>query len=413
MSDQQGTGDARGYRAALRVPLVRRLTAATAASVVGDYLGIGALLVMAAERTGGAALGPAAVLAAAVPAVVLVGTVAGPLLDRLPRVRSLVAFELLGAAIICLPLLVDGAAIVFVCAALLAGQRTATGAVRQGVIAEGVPERHRGPLVALSSGLDQGAQVLGYLTGAAVYLLVSPAAALLLDAGSFVLAALILIGARLPARPTPASTARPGPGTGWLTVRRDPVLRLFAVLVLATAAVSALPETLAPTLLDPDDARASLLLAAAPLGQALTITLLGRTGVVNRPWFQLGHLGVLAAALLVASTVRNVGGLIAANLLIGVGIAWVLGPQLTFLRRVPAARMAQVTGLMWAGIAAAEGGGALVLAAVADATSPATAYLAAGVVVTLALVPGTLQARRSSAIEAYHREIRDGDGGSR
>ncbi len=400
-----GERSGRGYRAALRVPLVRRLTGATTASVIGDYLGIGALLVMAAERTGGSALGPATVFAAAVPVIVLVGAFSGALLDRLPRVRSLVLLELLGAAIICLPLVFDGVAIVFVCAALLAGQRTATGAIRQGVIADGVAEQHRGPLVALSSSIDQGGQVLGYLTGAAIYLLVSPAAALLLDAGSFVVAGLILVGMRLPPRERTVDTAPPGRSDGLRVLRRDPVLRLFATLVVLTALVSALPETLAPTILDGDDARASLLLAAAPLGQAVTIVLLGRTRVVTRPWFQLGHLAFLAAALLVAVIAPGVTGLIVANVLVGAGIAWVLGPQLTFLRRVPPARMAQVTGLMWAAIAVAEGTGALLLGGLADATSPELAYLAAGMLIVLTVIPGTLIARRSRAVTALDRDV--------
>lgn len=395
----------RGYRAALRVPVVRRLTGATTASVIGDYLGVGALLVMAAERTGGAALGPAAVFAAAVPVVVLVGAFGGGVLDRLPRVRSLVALELLGAAIICLPLFVDGVAIVFVCAAALAGQRTATGAVRQAVIVAGVPTAHRGPLVAMSSGIEQGGQFVGYLTGAAVYLLISPAAALLLDAASFVLAAAILVGLRVPRGTPPPLAGGRGPRAGLRVVAHDPVLRLFAVLVLLTATVSALPETLAPTILDADDARTSLLLAAAPLGQAITITLLGRTRVVTRPWFQLGHLAFLAAAMLVAVVAPVVWGLVVANVLIGAGIAWVLGPQLTFLRRVPPARMAQVTGLMWAAIAIAEGAGALALGALADATDPAIAYLVAGLLLAVTVVPGTVIARRTSAVLDLDRDV--------
>lgn len=404
MAGTGGSG-ARGYRVALRVPIVRRLTGATTASVIGDYLGVGALLVMAAERTGGAALGPAAVFAAAVPVVVLVGAFGGGLLDRLPRVRSLVVLELLGAAIICLPLLIDGVAIVFLCAAALAGQRTATGAVRQAVIVEGVRPQHQGPLVALSSGIDQGGQFVGYLTGAAVYLLISPAAALLLDAASFVVAAAILVGLRLPRHTPPAVSEGRGPRAGLRVVSHDPVLRLFAVLVLLTATVSALPETLAPTILDADDARTSLLLAAAPLGQAVTIALLGRTRLVTRPWFQLGHLAFLATALLIAVIAPVVWGLVLANVLIGAGIAWVLGPQLTFLRRVPPARMAQVTGLMWAAIATAEGAGALALGALSDATSPATAYLAAGVLLTVTVVPGTIVARRSSAVTDLDRDV--------
>lgn len=409
--DEGNHDDARvGYRAALRVPLVRRLTGATTASVIGDYLGVGALLVMGAERAGGSPLGTAAVLAAAVPAVVLVGAFGGPLLDRLPRKRTLVLVELLGAALICLPLLVDGLAVVFVTAALLAGQRTVTGAIRYGLIAEQLAERHRAPLLAMSSGIDQAGQVVGYLAGAAVYLLVSAQAALLLDAASFVLAAAILAGLRVGRTQAPTATSDEpdvpaGTFAGVRVIHRDPVLRLLTPLVLVTALVGVLPETLAPAALAGSDGRTALLLAAAPAGQALTIVLLGRTRVVARPWFQLGHLVALAAALALAASARGAAGLIAANVLVGAGIAWVLGPQLTFLRRVPPVRIAQVTGLMWAAIAVAEGIGALAFAAVADSVGVTTTYLLAAGVVLAATVPGLLVARTSRALGQHAREV--------
>ncbi len=394
----------RGYVAALRVPIVRRLVGVTTASVVGDYLGVGALLVMAVDRTGGSAVGAAGVFAAAVPITVLVGTLAGPLLDRVPRVASLVALELLGALLICSPLVVDGPAIVYLAAAALAGQRTATGAIRQGVIADGVAAAHRPALIALGSTIDQGAQVVGYLTGAALYLTVGVEAALLLDAASFVLAAVLLVGIRLGPR-TAGGQDAPSLATGVHVIARQPALRLFAALTVVTATAGALPETLAPTIVPDDDRLTPLLLAAAPLGQAVTIAVLGRTRVVERPWFQLGHLGLLAVALLVAAAAPSASGLVVANLLVGAGVAWILGPQLTFLRLTPPARMAQVAGLMWAGIAVAEGGGSLLYGAIADQAGPATAYAVAGVVLAGAATIGVLLARGSDAVEQLDRSV--------
>jgi predicted MFS family arabinose efflux permease len=403
VSEVDGTG--KGYAAALRVPIVRRLVGASTASVVGDYLGVGALLVMAAERTDGSAIGAAGVFASAVPMTVLVGTLAGPLFDRVRRVPSLVTLELLGAALICLPLLVDGVAIVYVTAALLAGQRTATGAIRQGVIADGVSDRHRPALIALGNTVDQGAQVLGYLAGAAIYLAVSPAAALLLDAGSFVIAALLLAGVRLPDR-TDLEEEPPSFATGWRIIADRPILLLFGTLTLLTATTGALPETLAPTIAPGDDRLTPALLAAAPLGQAIAIVTLGRTRVVARPWFQLSHLAFLAGALLLASASPGPGWLVVANLVVGAGVAWVLGPQLTFLRLTPPARMAQVAGLMWAGIAAAEGAGSVLFGALADARGPAAAYAAAGGLLVAAAVVGTTLARRSAEVDHLDREVR-------
>jgi hypothetical protein len=396
----------RGYGAALRVSIVRRLVGATTASVVGDYLGVGALLVMAADRSGASALGAAGVFASAVPMTILVGALAGPFLDRIRRVPGLVTLELLGAATICLPLLVDGLPIVYVTAALLAGQRTATSAIRQGVIADGVSDRHRPALIALGNTVDQSAQVLGYLGGAAIYLAVSPAAALLLDASSFVLAAAILSRVRLPAGGTTSTEPRASFSTGVRIITDRPVLVLFGLLTVLTATTGALPETLAPTIVPGDDRLTPLLLAAAPFGQALTIVVLGRTRIVARPSFQLGHLAVLAAALLLAANVPGPEALIAANLLVGVGVAWVLGPQLTFLRLTPPARMAQVAGLMWAAIAAAEGAGSLAFAALADARGPGAAYGLAGTLLAAATVVGVAVSRRTAGLAELDEAIR-------
>jgi hypothetical protein len=403
-----------GYRAALRVPVVRRLVGATTASVVGDYLGVGALLVMAVDRTGGSAVGAAGVFAAAVPMTVLVGTIGGPLLDRVPRVRSLVGLELLGALLICLPLLVDGIAIVYVTAALLAGQRTTTGAIRQGVIVEGVAAVHRPALLALGNTIDQGAQVVGYLTGAALYLAVSVEAALLLDAASFVVAGLVLVGIRL-ADGDVAGGDEPPPSftTGARVILQQPALRLFGLLTVLTATAGALPETLAPTIVPGDDRMTPLLLASAPLGQAVTIAIIGRTRLVARPWFQLGHLGLLAGGLLLAARAPGPTSLIAANVLIGAGVAWVLGPQLTFLRLTPPARMAQVAGLMWAAIALAEGGGSLVYGLLADRFGPAAAYGTAGTILALTALVATLSARHNEAVVALDRAVLADVGGDR
>jgi predicted MFS family arabinose efflux permease len=402
-----GGTEGHGYVAALRVPIVRRLVGATTASVVGDYLGVGALLVMAVDRTGGSAVGAAGVFAAAVPVTVLVGTLAGPLLDRVRRIPSLVALELLGALLILLPLLTDGVAVVYVAAALLAGQRTATGAIRQGVIAEGVTPTHRPALLALGNTIDQGAQVVGYLTGAAIYLAVSAEAALLLDAASFVAAALLLLGIRLPARTAPPEEeAPPSLGAGLRLIAGQPVLRLFGLLTVLTATAGALPETLAPTIVPDDDRLTPLLLASAPLGQAVTIAVLGRSRVIARPWFQLRHLGLLGAALLLAALAPNASTLVAANVLVGAGVAWILGPQLTFLRLTPPARMAQVAGLMWAAIAVAEGGGSLLYGTLADLHGPGAAYGAAGVVLTLTAAAAAVVARRTPAIAILDHDVR-------
>lgn len=395
------TGPSSGYRAALRQPLVRRLWLASLTSTIGDYIALGALLFLAADRTG-LTLGAAIVVAVGVVPSALTGIFGGRWLDRTHRARTLAALQLLGGVIVCLPVVIDGVAVVIVTAAGLAAVRVATVSVRSGAMAEGLDDEHRGPLVALLSTTDQAAQVLGYLAGAGLYVAVGADAALLLDAATFVVGALLLLGL-----PLPEPTAAREPTTlsaGLRTITGHPALRLFALLTLATGVVGSLPEVLAPTVAGPDDPLRPLVLAAAPAGQAVVMTLLGRTRAIRRPRTLLLHFSALAAALLLAAFARTPAQIAVANLLIGAGAGWYVGAQLLFLRLAPAARMAQVTGVMVAGLAIADGLGSLGLALLADLSGVAAAYGAGGAMLAVIALLGALARRRSTAVLALDHE---------
>lgn len=392
---------ATGYRLAWRVALVRRLWIATTASVVGDYVGQGALLFLAVDRTG-QAVSAAGVLAVGVLPSVLTGVVAGSWLDRLPRVPALVGLQLLGGIVICLPVVVDGVTIVFVTAALLAVVRTGTVGVRAGAMAEGVADDHRGPLLALLSATDQAGQVVGYLAGGALYVVLGLSTALLVDAGSFVAGAAVLATLRLPAPAHRPGRARPT--AGLRLIGRDPVLRLLAVLVVATGMVASLPEVLAPVVAADDDPWRPLVLAAAPLGQAVTMVLMGRLPVVRRPSVQLNHLAWLVLALGLTALARTPAWIALGNLLVGSGVAWIVGPQLTFLRLAPPANMAQISATMVALLSVADGVGSLTYARLADVTSVAAAYRVAGVLLLVITVAGWLVKERTPGAAALDRD---------
>ena len=392
---------ASGYRSALRSPTVRRLWIAAVTSTVGDYVGLGALLFLAADRTG-LALGAALVVAVGVVPSALTGVLGGRWLDRTHRARTLATLQLLGGVIVCLPVAIDGVAVVIATAAGLAAVRVATVAVRSGAMADGLHDDHRGPLVALLSTTDQGAQVLGYLAGAGLYVAIGADAALLLDAATFVVGALLLLGLPLP---EPTTAREPTTlSTGVRTIMGHPALRLFALLTLATGLVGSLPEVLAPTVAGPDDPMRPFVLAAAPTGQAIVMTLLGRTRAIRRPRNLLLHFAALAAALGLAALAGSPGQVALANLLIGAGAGWYVGAQLLFLRLAPAARMAQITGAMVAGLAVADGLGSLALALLADLTSVAVAYGAGGGLLAVIALLGALARRRSGEILALDHE---------
>lgn len=392
-----------GYRAALRAPLVRRLWLASAASTIGDYIGLSALLFLAADRTG-RTIGGAVVLAVAMAPSLVTGLLAGSWLDRLPRARTLALLQVAGALIICLPLLSGAIPVIYLTAGLLAAVRTATIAVRSGAMAEGVRDDHRGPLLALMASTDQASQVLGFLTGGAVYVLLGVETALLLDAASFLLGAAILFGLRLP---EPERRERRAPVTAGLRdLAADPVLRLLATLVVITGTVASLPETLAPAVAPSGDPTRPLVLAAAPAGQALTMTLFGRLPHLRRPTVQLVHFASLGLALAIAAMVRTPTAVAAANLLVGAGVAWIVGPQLTFLRLAPKARMAQISGSMVAMLAVADGLGSLGFAAIADLAGVQAAYrTAAALLLTAALVGWLIKERTPRALALDRDEV--------
>jgi MFS family permease len=366
-------------------------------STIGDYIGLGALLFLAADRTG-LTIGAAIVVAVGVVPSVLTGVIAGRWLDQFHRARLLAALQLCGGLIVTLPVVFDGVTVVFVTAAGLAAVRVATVAVRSGAMAEGLDDAHRGPLVALLTSTDQGAQVVGYLTGAGLYVALGADAALLLDAGTFMIAAVLLLTLPLPEpeeRPAPAAITG-----GIRAILAHPVLRLLAVLAILTGLVGSLPEVLAPTVAGPDDPLRPFVLAAAPAGQVVAMTILGRTRMVRRPRALLFHLAGLTVALLLAAMARSAAEVAVANLLIGAGTAWVVGAQLLFLQLAPAVRMAQITGAMVAGLALADGVGSLVLASIADLAGVAAAYGLGAALLVGSVVIGVLVRAREPDVRA-------------
>src|SRR5687768_15371599 len=116
---------ATGYRATLRHPAASRLWLATAVSVGGDYIGQGALLLLAFERSGGRLLGPAALFAIQALPALISGAIAGSWLDQVPRKRAMATLQALGALVLVLPLLLPGMLPVLAAAAGLGAIRAA------------------------------------------------------------------------------------------------------------------------------------------------------------------------------------------------------------------------------------------------------------------------------------------------
>jgi predicted MFS family arabinose efflux permease len=375
-----------GYRQVLANRVTRRLLVAATVSVVGDFIGGGALLVLAFERSGGRAVAAAGFLAATGLGGLAVALGGAPLLDRVPRRGGLVASEVIGAVALLLPLVLPGLWPMYVAAVILGARRSAEVAIRHGLLADAVPERLRSGLLGLLGTTDQLGQVVGYLTGASMAVLIGARSALTLDLGTFVLGAVVLAG--LPVSQRGHRDDPPSLLAGWRTIFSHPQLRLLTILVVMSAAASALPESLASAAVGSDSAWLPLVLAAGPAGGVVGFLVAGRLRATERFGGQLVHLTLYGVAVLVGFLASGPLGFTLVNVAAGAGSAWIIGPQVSFVRLAPAHRMSQIAATMAAMVMVAEGTWVVLAGIVADAVGVTTAYLAAALVVLGSAVAG-------------------------
>lgn len=374
-----------GGRTRLRVvlghPVSRVLALADLVSMLGNYLALGALLWMAYERSGGQALGPAALFGMQALPGLLVGTVGSAWVARLPVRRSGVVLSLCGGAVVLLPLALGGLWPVLVCTFLLGVVRAVTDPLLTAGTAAGVPDHLKGSLIAWGQVSFQVAQVIGFLLGSSLAVAGAEAVALGFDLVTFLVAAALLL--RLPDldHVTMAGHRR-RPGDGLRELRRNPVARRFLPAVVAMLAVGAVPETMASSMTEAGWL-GPLTVAAAAATAVGTLVLSGRR-VLREPRRMLG-LGMLGpvglAAVGVAEGVdAHPAVLVAATAVLGLSGVWLVGVQTIWARVVAPDRIAQVSAMMVAGLLVLEGVGALGVAAVADAAGVPIAYQAAAVV---------------------------------
>jgi MFS family permease len=388
------------YQAVFTDPAAWRLWTAATISYLGDFVGLGALLLAGYERSGGHALGAAAVFGIqAVPAFAVSAGV-GPWLDRIPRRAGLIVLSLVGAAAVSLPVVASGLWAVLVAAGLIGGIRTGYNSLRTGAIADGVPRDVRGRLVALMTVSNQVSEVLGYVAGSAVALAIGTGPALGADAATFLIAALLLTGLRLPERGRPRD--RGSMTTGIRTIFGDRTLAALVPVVWIALALGAVPQTLATTLSRTDRAWVPAALAAMAAGQAIAATVVGRTRLSERVLGQFWYITMLGVAFMATAAGLRADRVVvvAGNFAIGVGFGWLVASQTTFIHVLPADRMAHVTSTMIGSLIVLEGAGAVVFGAVAGALGVAAAYLLAGAILAAAGLAGVGYGR-------FHPEILD------
>lgn len=383
-----------GYRDVFTHRLARRMWIATTISYFGDFIGLGALLYVAYERSGGRPLGPAAVFAVqAIPAVAVAGAL-GPWLDRIPRIAGLISLCLIGAAALALPLAFGGLWPVLTTAAIIGAVRTAFNSVRSGTMADGVPRPIRARLLGLMNVSYETCEVIGYVAGSAVAIAIGAVPALAADAGTFLVAAALFSGLRVPAAAGPRR--RSSISSGIRAIFGDQTLAVLAPVLWVGIAMGALPATLATTALHGTYrgwVPAAMAAGAAGLGIAGTIT--GRSSLAERVAGQLRY--IVAGGIMFALTGIGVAFtplvIVAGNFAVGAGTGWIIAAQTTFMLVIPPARMAHVTSTMIASLIALEGVGAVVFGTVANSLGVSAAYLLAGVAEMTAGLAGIGYAR--------------------
>lgn len=242
-------------------PAFLRLWAAHAVSVIGDAMTAIIVIIWVYEITGQRAGWVSAVVVAGFLPPILVGFLLGGLADRWDRRRLMVGTDLARAVLVlAIAAFVHQEQVVpaLLCLAVVTGTGTLFSAAQQAVIKHTVPAEQLTRANGLISMSRQLSFVLGPAAAGALLLWTGPAPALLIDAATFALSALLLrrlwAGMRPPepAAPAQAAPAQAAPATGRrrspqgsVTSVRPAVRAILAsrTLLLATVAATFLSTT--------------------------------------------------------------------------------------------------------------------------------------------------------------------------
>jgi len=274
-------------RAVFAQPGYRRLWAARTASQWGDVFATVALSLLVFDLTG-SALGVSAVVAVEILPVLLLAPFAGTLVDRLPRVRVMIAADLLRAVLAASLVVVgDSVVAVYIVAFFLSVGAVFFNPAANSTLPSLVTERE---LVAANSGIWTAAVLsqvaLAPLAGL-LYATAGAGPAFAVNALSFLLSAAVLAGLRLPTGP--AATTRLGyfadAMAGVKLLATDRLLRALGagqlLAALSAGATSALLVVLARGHLGLAPSGYGLLLGAIAVGALLGPFLL--TWLVRNP----------------------------------------------------------------------------------------------------------------------------------
>ncbi|MGH9118963.1 MAG: MFS transporter [Acidimicrobiales bacterium] len=258
-------------------------------SELGDWAARVALAVLVERRTGSAALTGLVTTASLVPFVGS-GWLVSSVADRFSRRTVMIVCDLGRAALFCVlivPMPIWAVlALVFVAACLTPPFEAA----RAALLPLTVPRETYRDAIALTQLTGELMLLVGFIGGGALAALISPQAAVLVNAATFILSAAVLVRLRLGRLPAADAASPPGVRAGLRAVFGEPFVRRFAVSYTVTGACAIVGEALAASYAAEElvsgysEARAEtataaytgLLTAAVPVGVIITTLALPR-----------------------------------------------------------------------------------------------------------------------------------------
>lgn len=399
MTHQLTEGAAR-YRAVLGNSELVALLAARLLSGIGDQLARVVLALYVLERTDGNAVLTALVLAVSYVPSTFGFALLGSLADRFPR-RSVMIYSDVARALLVALLAVCVARDANVLAVIVLLVAETFSAPALSARSSLLPEAARSPVeyqavVGLGTTFEQVVQVVGFVLAGLALGVTSATWALLFNALTFLISALVVLAFVAP-RPAAAASGTSvrrilrDTKSGLRTIVKTGPIRGVVFLLWASAAVLVATDAVAlPYAADAGAPpwAATALLAATPAGAAIGALLVARLPM-QRQVRLVFPLAIASMVPLLATALEPpVGATFVLWVLNGLGQGYVVTLMALSMQLTPENRRGRVFGVAGAGFNAMAIAGLLGLAAVADRTSPAAAVVLAGAIGLTIIVIG-------------------------
>jgi MFS family permease len=382
-------------------------------STAGDELARVALTVLVYQRTSSPLLSALTFAIGYLPWLL-----GGPLLsafaDRLPRHRVLIATDAARAVLLAV-MAIPGMPLPAMLALLFLVSLGSPPfeSARSALMADVLDGDRYAVASSLTNIMLQLAQVGGFVVAGALVSALHPSAALLIDAATFAVSAAWL-WARLQRRPAPVRESGAEPGTLWQDaadglrlIRRSPrLLAIVGVLWVATLFTYAVEGVAAPWVDEFGRGVSALgvLLAANPLGVVVGGLVIARlvppakrerlvVPLVVLSLVAVGLAGVVG--LLPASGTVPFGLVVGLLFVSGIGAAWLIPLNVSFVQAVPSAFRGRAFGVAVSGLYGVQALGALGAGLAAERISPSGAVALSGVLGLIVVAPILLAFRRT------------------